>query len=182
MSPEDLIRDCIRGDSTAWELLVSHLEQTVWSVAWYYVGSSGGRSAAEDVYQETFLRLLANDYALLRRFDPHLSSLNRYVAIVTRSCALNSLRKRKHEPLSFHPDPLSLVPDSMDADVACNPDDEWEIAGAFSSLSKREQEILTLIYRKQLDCKEVSRELKISEATVRSTKAHALKKLHDFLK
>ncbi|HEX2908622.1 MAG TPA: sigma factor, partial [Phototrophicaceae bacterium] len=62
MSETELIHRARRGDSAAWEVLVSSHQEAVFRLAYLLLGDA---SDAEDVAQETFIRA----FRFLARFD-----------------------------------------------------------------------------------------------------------------
>ncbi len=180
MTPEEQLLVCLKTESPeAWRELLEALTPVVWRVTWRLIGPARGAAAVEDVSQEAFLRLLRHDRQLLRRFDPTRSSLLYYVALVARSCALDQLKSpdalSQAVPLDFCPPVLELV-----APEPPTPADDWRLEAALASLGRQERAVIEAAYREELSSAEIAAKLDLAEATVRSTKRNALKKLRDF--
>jgi RNA polymerase sigma-70 factor, ECF subfamily len=59
---EKVIKECLNGDRSAWEMLVNAYSKKVFNMAYQFSGSS---QEAEDMTQEIFLKL----YGSLRKYD-----------------------------------------------------------------------------------------------------------------
>ncbi|HVR27084.1 MAG TPA: sigma-70 family RNA polymerase sigma factor [Candidatus Polarisedimenticolia bacterium] len=86
-SPEELIRTCsASGDPEAWEEFVRRFHRLIAAVVLRTAGRLGDSSieTADDLIQETYLKLCADDFRLLREFDPrHPEAIFGYVKVVT---------------------------------------------------------------------------------------------------
>jgi RNA polymerase sigma-70 factor (ECF subfamily) len=90
----DLIRRCARGDEAAFRELVERLEKPLINFVTRYLGD---RSAAEDVFQETFVRVLRN----IADFEPQ-ASLSTWVFTIARNLCLDRLKaRRRHREVSI---------------------------------------------------------------------------------
>ena len=54
-------------------------------------------TCTDDLTQDVFLRLVRNEYRLLKSFDPARASLTTFLTIVARSTTLDHLRRRRLE-------------------------------------------------------------------------------------
>ena len=80
---------CLRGDEQAWELLVDRLWPVVAGTVWKCIGGARDAHVVDDVCQDVFVKLCADGYRALRRFDPSRGTLERYVAVMARSAFAN---------------------------------------------------------------------------------------------
>ena len=81
-----------RGDHAAFRQLVERYERPVWELVWRLVAPSGFAARAEDLTQETFLRV----YRALHAFDPAgAARLSTWIFTIASRLALNELRAGK---------------------------------------------------------------------------------------
>ncbi|MHC4447463.1 MAG: RNA polymerase sigma factor, partial [Planctomycetota bacterium] len=87
---------CVNGSKQAWDAFVERYAAVILSAVRRTVsarvGDSGGHDV-EEAAQEVFLRLIKNDFRLLRSFDPQRASLVTWLTLVSRSVAIDYLRK-----------------------------------------------------------------------------------------
>lgn len=102
----ELVRAALTGDRGAIRRLVGRLRPVVHTEVAHVLlsrAAAAGRNARqelEDLVQEVFARLWADDGKLLRRWDPSRGrSLDSWVRLVARSRALDQLRSRRRTPL-----------------------------------------------------------------------------------
>jgi len=91
---EELLRRCARGEESAYRELVERLEKPLINFLYRFVGD---RQAAEDLFQETFVRVIRR----LGDFRPE-ASLTTWVYTIARNLALDSLKsRRRHREVSL---------------------------------------------------------------------------------
>jgi RNA polymerase sigma-70 factor (ECF subfamily) len=98
MSQEEaLLRRCARGESAAYRELVERLEKPLVNFIYRFVGE---RHAAEDLFQETFVRVIRG----LSEFRPD-ASLTTWIYTIARNLSLDFLKaRRRHREVSLdHP-------------------------------------------------------------------------------
>lgn len=86
LSPEALIQMCINGDVTAWEEFMRRYHRLIAGVVFRTTQKWGESSSPtiDDLIQETYLKLCADDYCLLRAYDPkHPSAIFGYLKVIT---------------------------------------------------------------------------------------------------
>ena len=88
----DLLRRCLAGDERAYRELVERHQWQVFSLARRMTGSA---EDAEDLTQETFVRM----FRALERYDPARSFPAWLMTIATRLC-IDHLRRRRVRPIS----------------------------------------------------------------------------------
>ncbi|MBI4565043.1 MAG: sigma-70 family RNA polymerase sigma factor [Planctomycetes bacterium] len=90
----DLILRCARGDEAAYRELVERLEKPLINFVHRYVGD---RSLAEDIFQETFVRVIRT----LGDFRPE-ASLTTWIFTIARNLCLDHLKaKKRHREVSL---------------------------------------------------------------------------------
>ncbi|MGH2538241.1 MAG: sigma-70 family RNA polymerase sigma factor [Candidatus Promineifilaceae bacterium] len=91
MDEAALIRQAQRGDATAYNSLVLHYQDSVYSVAYRLVGES---STAADIVQEAFI----SAYKAIDRFRG--GNFRAWLLRITTNAAYDELRRRKRHPQS----------------------------------------------------------------------------------
>ena len=127
-----------------------------------------------EIFQEVFVKLIKDDYKLLRTYDPAKASLSTWLTIVTRSTAIDFLRKipAQHQTL-----------DGIDMPAA---EEENQVFSSIDIpkhiLTGRQKLVLELLFEKNLEVDEVAGMLGIDAQSVRSTKHKALEALRKYFK
>jgi len=167
---------CLRGEKRAWDALVERVAPIVLAAVRRTLrgfGASHAESDAEDVAQEVFVRLVKDDFRLLRTYDPSRAALSTWLTLVARSVTIDQLRRRR----------LPTVPlDEAAAHSAPTPPPAssqalQELAVPPDLLSPRQQLVLKLLFEDDLSVEEAARTLGVEAQTVRSTKHKAIEKL-----
>lgn len=127
----------------------------------------------EDITQDVFVRLFRDDARLLRTYDPARASLATWLTLVSRSTALDFLRRKK-------PDTVPLGPETSSPAAKPQAPLDAGIIIPHNLLSPRQRVVLTLLYDHCMQVREAARLLRIEEQTVRSLRHKALEKLRRF--
>jgi RNA polymerase sigma-70 factor (ECF subfamily) len=169
---------CLQGDEQAWETLVDRLWPVVAGTVWKCLGGARDANAIDDICQDVFAKLCVDGFRALRRFDPARGSLERYVAVMARSTAIDAVRgkgKAQHVAIS------GFLEESLPAPGGDTPFiEDWELAAALGTLTEREREVVERLYRRELSTGEAAAELGMAEATVRVHKMSGLEKMRKF--
>ncbi len=173
MAPTDdeLMRRVAAGQEAAFDLLVGRWQGEVIRLLWRLTGS---REDAEDLAQETFLRVL--------RSAPRYRADGRFRAWLL-SIATNQARSwgRRRSILSWlpwrlerdrRPDPAPDPQQRLDAES-----DRQRVRAALARLPQRQREALVLRRFHELSLREIARVLDTSEGAVESLINRALKGL-----
>jgi RNA polymerase sigma-70 factor (ECF subfamily) len=137
-SDDALLRRVSAGDHSAWRALVSrHLSGLV-SQAWYVLGD---RAEAEDVAQETFVRLMQK----ARDWEPGGPHLRSWLYRVTLNLCIDRKRSR------WRPRPLDDAAEKSDSDdpagnLARRMDLNRAVAHALGELSERQRNAIVLVH------------------------------------
>ena len=86
LSPEVLVEACIKADAAAWEEFMRRYYRLIAGVVIRTSRKWGESSPAtmDDLIQETYLKLCADDYRLLRAYDPkHPDAIYGYLKVIT---------------------------------------------------------------------------------------------------
>jgi RNA polymerase sigma-70 factor (ECF subfamily) len=172
---EDLIAAYMSGEENAFSLLTARHLKSVYSFAYRLIGD---QHAAEDVTQETFLKI----WKAVKKYDPISSRFKTWMLRITRNTVIDFLRKRKNLIISHFEDeegqnPLidtitdeSKLPDELFADK----EDVETLTRAVDQLTLKHREVLTLHYTNGLTFEEISNVLEEPQNTVKSRHHRAL--------
>jgi len=127
-----------------------------------------------DASQDVFVRLCANDFRLLKTYDPARAGLSTWLAVVARSAAVDYARRRRQATA-----PIDDVPESVLA-VEDRHVEKLKIPDGL--LTERQTLILKFLYDEERDVAEIAQILKIDAQTVRSTHHKALLRLREHFK
>lgn len=163
------------GQKRAWDAFVAASAPLINSVvrralATYRLSEDDVLDAAQDVY----VRLCANDFRLLKTFDPARAGLSTWLAVVSRSSAIDHVRRRRQATSNIDdvPEAFLGVEDRHVEKLTIPPD----------LLTERQTLILRLLYDEERDVAEIAQVLKIYAQTVRSTHHKALLRLREHFK
>ena len=147
-----VVRAAAAGDLAAFELLVRRYQAHVWRFLRHLLGDA---ALAEDVTQETFLRL----YQRLPTFAGR-SKFSTWVFRVARNAGIDALRavRRQDRLLEALPAPAPGPP----------PDARVEVMAAVASLSPKLREALLLVEVFGFAYREAAEVLAVPEGTVKS--------------
>lgn len=165
----DLERLC-SGDKRSWDAFVEANARVIYWTAASVLRRRNPRASEQevaDVSQEIFLKLVQNDYRLLRSFDPAKSSLRTWLAVIARSTTMDHLRKEARATRDLVEAELEDIPAESEAGDSC-PDIPLD------ALSSRQRMVLRMIYELDMDVRDVAKALEITEQTVRSIRHQAL--------
>ncbi|UYN93415.1 MAG: sigma-70 family RNA polymerase sigma factor [Enhydrobacter sp.] len=163
------------GEKKAWDAFVKASTPLVNAVARRALGAA--RLSEDDVLdaaQDVYLRLCANDFRLLKTYDPARAGVSTWLAIVARSAAVDFMRRRKQLAA-----PIDDVPESV---LAVEDRHVEKLRIPDGLLTARQMLILTCLYDEERDVAEIARLLNIDAQTVRSTHHKALLRLREHFK
>jgi RNA polymerase sigma factor (sigma-70 family) len=166
------LRALAAGSKRTWDAFVAASAPLINSVirrtlASYRLGEDDIMDAAQDV----FVRLCANDFRLLKTYDPARAGLSTWLAVVSRSAAIDYTRRRRQATV-----PIDEVPEAALA-VEDRRVEKLKIPQGL--LTERQALVLKCLYDEERDVAEVAQLLKIDAQTVRSTHHKALLRLRE---
>ena len=89
-----------RGDKRTWDAFVAAAAPLINAVVRRTLSSYRlGEDDVMDAAQDVFVRLCAQDFRLLKTYDPARAGLPTWLAVVSRSCAIDLLRRRRQAVL-----------------------------------------------------------------------------------
>jgi len=165
-----------RGQTEALGLLYDRHAGLVYGVALKILGNA---QEAEDLTQDIFIKL-----AYRSSYDPQRGSLRTFLAILTRSRAMDRVRSRQREAQQVIHHPASEATTATDLPLleATSQDEQNQvIQAALSELSDQEQQLLRLAYYDGLTQAAISDSLGLPLGTVKSKVRRGLLKLRQVL-
>lgn len=168
---DELLSRCLRGDQDAWCEFVDRYDRVIYAAVRRALERGGAVERAPDIAQDVFVRLVRDDFRLLRLFDPAKASLATYLTVIAVSTTRDTLRRRQLTTTPLDPQrDLTAVADQRDSDI--------EIP--LELLSPRQQLVLTLLFDRQLHVSQIAQILGITTQSVRSTKHKAISRLRKY--
>ncbi|HEX3867912.1 MAG TPA: RNA polymerase sigma factor [Gemmatimonadaceae bacterium] len=173
----ELIAQARAGDDRAFGVLIARYERAVAATA---VGMLGSGDDAEDVGQETFIRL----HRSLGRFRGE-SSLKTYIVHIAMNLSINTLRRRKRSLLRFVSRDESTVdvaePRATADDVLDAVEMRHIVRQAVSSLGEKHRAVVVLRLFHECSTRETAEILGVPEGTVLSRLSRAMRDLESRL-
>ncbi|MEB3230141.1 MAG: sigma-70 family RNA polymerase sigma factor [Leptolyngbyaceae bacterium] len=171
----DLWRAIAQGDPTALGHLYDRHASLVYSIA---LKGLGNAQEAEDLTQEIFIKL-----AHPSGYDPQRGALRTYLAILTRSRAIDRMRSRQSARRSVErfqgmqltaesPEPLQAV---------MQREQHQDVKAALEQLSANQQQILRMAYYEGLTQAQIAEALGAPLGTVKTNARRGLLKLRQIL-
>ncbi len=163
------LRACLQGNEEAWDAFVQRYAGVIYAAVGHVFGQWGagltGRTT-DDIAQDVFVRLIKDDYRLLRKYQPGRASLETWLTLIARSAAIDCLRKRRLDTSGVE---LSEVP-AAEPTARGNP-------VPLHLLTPRQRLVLRLLFDEDRSVAEAAQILDVEEQTIRSTKHKALSRL-----
>jgi RNA polymerase sigma-70 factor (ECF subfamily) len=177
LTDEDLILRAKAGDRRSFENLIMRYEKPLYG---YLVRLLRDESAAEDAFQDTWLRVLK----ALDRFDPQLRVAPWVYRIATNLCR-DQVRRRRHRAHPSLDQPARPGEEGVLGELVPSPDPgpdarvESELLGeqvrlAVEQLPDRQREAFVLRHYQGLSYEEIARAQKCSLPAVKSNIHHAV--------
>lgn len=160
---EKALRDIAGGDMSGLQILYENFARLLFSVAYTLTGS---RETAEDVLQDTFLKIAENAASYKHREN---GSVKAWVVTICRNLALDSLRKTV---------PTVEIDDNLHTiDHTINIDSDLAFFDLLSPLGTDEKEIIILRFSWGLRHTEIAKILDLPPQNVRQKYKRAVDKL-----
>lgn len=169
-----LVRQCIAGDSQAWQQLVLSQHRRVYGICYRFTGSTYD---AEDLTQEVFLKLYKN----LTSFDLQKGSFQTWITTLARNLLVDHFRRTRQDratdsidaTFNGEEDGPTIADRLADSGVSqekhvANLQLRGRIQAALKQLSPELREAVILRDLEDMDYKEISQVLHIPEGTVKS--------------
>jgi len=180
LSDEELIQRFQEGDLYAFDLIVHRYKDALFNFTYRYLGNS---QEAEDVVQETFLRIFRNRFAYRQ-----IAKFSTWIYTIAGNLAKTELRKRKRRrqvytsDMGFDDKEFEIV--DTKADTERDVDSmltEKLIQAAIDKLPERFRKVILLVDVQELSYEEVSKIMRVPLGTVKSRVNRARLKLQGML-
>jgi RNA polymerase sigma-70 factor (ECF subfamily) len=182
----DLLKRCLNKERGSWNEFVDRFLSLIYHVIGYTAHLRSvrlGPEDVEDIAAEVLLKLVANDFKLLRTFRGH-ASLATYLTVIARRICVNELVRRAQvkEAIKRGESRLPEVePD--DAPAATRGMERLEeVERLLRKLSGKEREIVRLFYLEARTYEEISTETDVPVNTIGAILSRARKKLRELAK
>lgn len=159
-----------RGDKRTWDAFVVAAAPLINAVVRRTLSSY--RLSEDDVMdaaQDVFVRLCAQDFRLLKTYDPDRAGLPTWLSVVSRSCAIDHLRRRRQA--------TEAIDDVPEAFLGVEDHHVEKLKIPEGLLTARQVLILKYLYDEERDVVEVAQLLSVDAQTIRSTHHKALQRL-----
>jgi RNA polymerase sigma-70 factor (ECF subfamily) len=166
-SDSQLVAQCLRGDSGAWEELVRRHTRRIYNLCYRFTGS---RPESEDLTQEVFLRI----YRTISTYRSGEGGFATWLTSVTRNLLIDHYRRTKRDRMTSSLE--DEMPHLEQKESAARRPDQSAAAGqlniqlqrALGSISPELREAVILRDLQGLEYREIQEVLQVPEGTVKS--------------
>jgi len=178
-----LLKRCVAREPGAWKDFVDRFMGLFTHVIHHTSHARSVRLAQEDVDDlcaEVFVRLLADDFAILRRFQGK-SSLATYLTVIARRIVVREVSQRRFAEAMGHVNAshASLDQANAQANDQQRIEDRELVAQMLEHLSDGEREVVTQFHLDGKSYRDISRDLDIPENSIGSILSRARAKLRE---
>jgi RNA polymerase sigma-70 factor (ECF subfamily) len=182
----DLLKRCLAKAPGSWNDFVDRFVSLIYHAIQYTAhlrSARVGPEDQEDIAAEVMLRLVADDFRVLREFRGE-SSLATYLTVIARRICVKELARRQHVLSSINRgDVRAAEADGDDAPAAVKGIERLEEVDALlRRLKGREREIVRLYYLESRTYEEISTETDVPVNTIGAVLSRARKKLRELAK
>jgi RNA polymerase sigma-70 factor (ECF subfamily) len=163
-----------RRDPAALEALYREYGGTTFG---YLVRALGDRGLAEDVQQQVFLEA----WQRADQYDLRRAGLLTWLMTITRSRAIDQLRRRVPEPHDPSSPVVVLERDTEAEAVLDQRLEQWRVAGLLERLPEQEAVLLRMRFYDGLSQSEIAQSTGVALGTVKSRMVSALEALREML-
>lgn len=180
----DLLRRCLHREPGSWNDFVDRYLSLIYHAIGYTAHLRSARlgpEEVEDIAAEVLLRIVADDFKVLRDFRKE-SSLATYLTVITRRICVHELvRRQKVRDAIKRGDSRLAQPEPDDAPAAQKGMERLEeVEKLLRRLrNKKEREIVRLYYLEGRTYEEISTELDVPVNTIGAILSRARKKLRE---
>jgi RNA polymerase sigma-70 factor (ECF subfamily) len=176
-----LIDRCLRKEPGAWNDFVDRYMGLLYHVIQHVAYARSRLLSSEDVEDiaaDILLKIVDNDYAVLKKFKG-LSSLPTYLTVISRRICVKELIKRHREEELGHANAhRAFVDDGGSGEVEAIVSAE-EVEKMLEDLSEREADVVRLYHLKFMHYRDIAKQLGIPENSVGPILARARKKMRE---
>ncbi len=171
---KDLRQKLKRGDMSAFADIYDVYSKRIYH---YLLGILRSEKDAEDVIQNTFLRLLSK-----RKLLRWAKNLEGYIFRIVRNEAMRFIkRQRKNREIVLEEMPEILICEKPDARNEIREEEKGFLNKAIGRLPLEQREVIILKSFEDKSFKEIGRILRISQNTAASRFRYAIEKLKDYM-
>lgn len=179
----DLLRRCLNKESGSWNDFIDRYLSLIYHVIGYTAHLRSVRLAPEDVEDiaaEVLLKIVANQYKVLREFRGE-SSFATYLTVVARRICVQELVRRQQRKEAIARGDLRVPVQELEEEPAALKGVESleEVEKLLRRLSGREREIVRLYYLEARTYEEISTETDVPVNTIGTILSRARKKLRE---
>ena len=175
-----LIESCLQKEPGAWNDFVDRYMGLIYHTI-DHVAHARSRSLSsediEDIAAEIFLRIVDEDYAVLKKFKG-MSSLPTYLTVIARRICVKELIKRHREEELGHTNAHRAFVDEGSGEAEAIATAE-EVERMLGDLPEREAEVVRLYHLKFKNYREIGKKLGIAENSVGPILARARQRLRE---
>jgi RNA polymerase sigma-70 factor, ECF subfamily len=174
-----LIAGCVKGDRSSWSEFVRQYSNLVYhtirkTLSLHHVDQRD--DVVEDLYQELFISLLADDCRKLRQFRGESGcTLASWLRVVASRLTIDFLRKQRPPEAEVTETIASGEPGA--SDLMLSREQNELLSKAIESLSPRDRMIIELSYHQALPPQEVASIVKMSVGALYTQKSRILDRL-----
>jgi RNA polymerase sigma-70 factor (ECF subfamily) len=175
-----LIERCLGKEPGAWNDFVDRYLGLIYHVI-QHVAHARSRSLSmpdtEDIAAEILLKIVDDDYGVLRRYKG-VSSLPTYLTVIARRTCVKEMIKRQREAELGHANAHRATFGDSAEEVEAIASSE-EVERMLEDLSEREAEVVRLYHLKFMNYREIGKKLGIPESSVGPILSKARKRLRN---
>lgn len=175
-----LIDRCLKREPGAWNDFVDRYLGLIYHVIQHVAHARSrvvSQADMEDIAAEILLRVVDDDYDVLRRYKA-TSSLPTYLTVIARRICVKEMIKRQREAelahSSAHRANLNDASDEVESIATAE-----EVKRMLEELPEREAEVVRLYHLKYMNYREIGKRLGIPEASVGPILSKARKRLQN---
>ncbi len=177
----NLIDRCLRKEPGAWNDFVDRYMGLIYHVIQHAAHARSRVLSSEDIEDiaaEIFLKIVDDDYGVLRRFKG-TSSLPTYLTVIARRiCIKELIRRHREEELGHTSAHRAAMDDGAGDEVEAIVSAE-EVERMLEDLSPREAEVVRLYHLEYKNYRQISKKLGIPENSIGPILAKARKRLRE---
>ena len=174
-----LIERCLAKEPGAWNDFVDRYLGLIYHVI-HHVAHARSRTVSqadmEDIASEILLRIVDDDYDILRRYKG-TSSLPTYLTVIARRICVKQMVRRQREAELGHASAHRETTSSDGSGEVEAIATAEEVERMLEELPEREAEVVRLYHLKFMNYREIGKKLGISEASVGPILSKARKRL-----
>jgi RNA polymerase sigma-70 factor (ECF subfamily) len=173
MKENGLIKRCQEGEKEAFQELISKYHPYVYK---FLIKITGDEYLAEDLTQETFIKLIRN----IEKFDIYgKASLSTYIITISRNCYIDHLRKQKKLVIKSSLDEnINLEDINMNIEnIVMDKIESEEALDKIEDLSDEQKVVIKMKYIEGFTLKEIGDKLDLQPKTVKSRIHNGIVKL-----